>query len=414
MSRRSSLLALALGSSLVAGSMLAIDTPAYARKATPVVTSEPKPVPATTTVPKDDKGSSDVKIPENKAAVEVVFVLDTTGSMGGLIDGAKRKIWYIANEIVKAKQKPVVKIGLIAYRDKGDAYVSKMYPMTDNLDAVYETLMGFQADGGGDGPEHVNQALDDAVHKVQWSDRKDVLKLVFLVGDAPPHMDYQDDVKYSSSSQDAVRKNIYINTIQCGSDMETTRVWQDIAHKSEGRYAAIQQDGGVVAVATPFDEDLRRLADEIDDTNLYYGSEVAQQSNFEKKERTKEAMRAAPAAAAADRASFKGMSSAPIKAAEEDIVTLSENSNTDDALKNVRDDQLPKELRGKSKDEQKAIVEKMKQKRQNLQQQINAIQKKREQYINEENKKRAASGDSFDSEVVESIHKQAAEVGLTY
>ena len=58
--------------------------------------------------------------PEKKPKIEVCFVLDTTGSMGGLIQGAKDKIWSIANEIVDAEPTPDLKIGLIGYRDRGD------------------------------------------------------------------------------------------------------------------------------------------------------------------------------------------------------------------------------------------------------------------------------------------------------
>src|SRR5688572_23514986 len=104
---------------------------------------------------------------------EVVFVLDTTGSMGGLLDGAKKKIWSIANELLKGSPKPDLRVGLVAYRDKGDAYVTQVTDLTADLDKIYETLLGFQAQGGGDGPENVRQALHDAVTKISWSpDRK--------------------------------------------------------------------------------------------------------------------------------------------------------------------------------------------------------------------------------------------------
>src|SRR5713101_5571533 len=68
--------------------------------------------------------------------IEVVFCLDTTGSMGGLIEGAKQKIWAISNQIASGKPTPDLKIGLVAYRDRGDAYVTKIHDLTDDLDAV--------------------------------------------------------------------------------------------------------------------------------------------------------------------------------------------------------------------------------------------------------------------------------------
>src|SRR5439155_871771 len=83
-------------------------------------------------------------------------------------------------------------VGLVAYRDRGDAYITKVIDLTDDLDEVHKQLMGFKAEGGGDEPESVNQALDDAVHKVKWSTGKKTLRIIFLVGDAAPHMDYKD------------------------------------------------------------------------------------------------------------------------------------------------------------------------------------------------------------------------------
>src|SRR4051794_21158826 len=165
--------------------------------------------------------SADKPAPAKKPKVEVVFCLDTTGSMGGLIDGAKAKIWSICNQIASGKPTPDLKVGLVAYRDKGDAYVTKVFELSSDLDAIHAELKKFQAQGGGDTPEHVNQALHDAVHKVKWSEDKKTLKIIFLVGDAPPHMDYTDDVKYPETCKKATEKGIIINTVLCGTDGET-------------------------------------------------------------------------------------------------------------------------------------------------------------------------------------------------
>ena len=107
--------------------------------------------------------------------VEVVFVLDTTGSMGGLIDAAKEKIWSIASTLAQAQQAPEISIGLVAYRDRGDAYVTQVVDLNRDLDSMYAKLMDFEADGGGDGPEAVNEALDAAIQRMSWSqDQKHV------------------------------------------------------------------------------------------------------------------------------------------------------------------------------------------------------------------------------------------------
>src|SRR5881398_2036209 len=181
--------------------------------------------------------------PQSKPHIEVCFVLDTTGSMGGLIEGAKQKIWSIANEMVSAKPTPELKLGLIGYRDRGDEYVTRTFNLTEDIDAIYAHLREFKADGGGDTPESVNEALDEAIHKMSWSADKKVLKIVFLVGDAPPHMDYPNSAKYPDLCREAAKKDLIINTVQCGDMAETRPIWQEIARLSEGSYVAIAQSG---------------------------------------------------------------------------------------------------------------------------------------------------------------------------
>ena len=127
--------------------------------------------------------------------VEVAFVVDTTGSMSGLIDSAKKKIWSIANTIVDQYPDAEIRFGLVGYRDLGDAYVTKHFPLTTDVQDIYAQLLLFQASGGGDTPESVNEALDVAVAKLGWTDSRQVKadRILFLVGDAPPHMDYDQD-----------------------------------------------------------------------------------------------------------------------------------------------------------------------------------------------------------------------------
>jgi uncharacterized protein YegL len=355
-------------------------------------------------------------VPTIKPTVELVFALDTTGSMGGLIDGAKRKIWAIANEVAAAKEKPSVKIGLVAFRDRGDAYITQTVDLTDNLDAVYEQLMALGANGGGDGPEDVNAALSDAVHKMQWSTDKKALKMVFLVGDAPPHLDYQGQVQWQETARAAMKQNISINTIQCGADVETTAAWKNIAYASEGRYALIPQDGGVrTATTTPFDADLGRLAAELDATNFTYGRREERASKVASRMKSAEYAAAAPAAASADRAMAKSSLGSGMKASE-DLVSLADAAGgADQALEQVKADDLPDELKGKSRPEQKAVIEENQHKRAEIQKQISELSKKRAAHIKAEaTKSGAPAKDAFDSEVASIVRDKGEKVGLTY
>ena len=207
-----------------------------------------------------------------RKTLEMVFALDTTGSMGGLIEGAKQRIWGIVNEVMQSESRPNVRIGLVAYRDRGDQYVTEVFPMTDNLDAVYTTLMDYRAEGGGDTPENVRRALADAVHKAGWSQQSDrIAQVVFLVGDALPHTDYQDEPDTKKTAVEARRKGMIVNAIQCGDISGTKEVWQEIAQHGGGRYFAIPQDSGVVTIVTPYDEKLGALSNQLGGTYVAFG-----------------------------------------------------------------------------------------------------------------------------------------------
>ena len=215
------------------------------------------------------------KRPE-RPRMEVVFVLDTTGSMSGMIAGAKQKIWAIANKLKSADPTPEIRFGLVGYRDRGDTYVTKVFGLSGNLDEVYTHLYAYAAEGGGDTPESVNEALHKAVRDLQWSTDPEVLRVIFLVGDAPPHMDYQDDVKYSKSCKLANERGILINTLQCGRLEGTEQIWREIANLTNGTYAAILQDGGSVKIDTPYDDEIKRINVQLDATIILYGSRAEQ------------------------------------------------------------------------------------------------------------------------------------------
>ena len=206
--------------------------------------------------------------------MEVVFVLDTTGSMSGMIAGAKQKIWAIANKLKAARPTPDIRFGLVGYRDRGDAYVTKVFGLTGNLDEVYRHLAGFEASGGGDEPESVNEALAKAVRDLQWSTRPDILRVIFLVGDARPHMDYPDDIPYPASCKLANDRGILINTLQCGRLDGTEAAWREIASRTNGAYAAILQDGGSLKIETPYAQEIIRLNLELNATIILYGSKA--------------------------------------------------------------------------------------------------------------------------------------------
>jgi Mg-chelatase subunit ChlD len=340
--------------------------------------------------------------------MEVCFVLDTTGSMSGLIEGAKQKIWSLANEMVSAKPAPDLRLGLIGYRDRGDEYVVKSFDLTNDIDAVYANLRGFSAGGGGDTPESVNEALNEAVTKISWSSDRSVLKIIFLVGDAPPHMDYANAPKYPEICQAAMKRDLIINTVQCGTLGETMPIWKEIAKLSEGSYAAIAQEGGMVAIATPMDAELAELNRKVGATLVAYGGERERRFLVAKQA----ASEAAPAPVVADRLAFNAKSG---KAVQGDGELLDSLASGKVKINEVKKDQLPAEWQKLEEPQLKAEIEKKQKERAELQAKILKLNQSRDDYLAAERKKQAAvKMDSFDEQVAATIRAQAARKGISY
>lgn len=345
-----------------------------------------------------------------KPQVEVVFCLDTTGSMSGLIEGAKQKIWSIVNQIASGRPSPEVKVGLVAYRDRGDAYVTQIFELTGDLDEVHKNLKTFKAAGGGDLPESVNQALSDSVTRIKWSTDKETLRIVFLVGDAPPHMDYQDDVKYPDTCKLAIEKSIIINTVQCGRDRECAKIWQEICSKAGGSYAQIAQDGGVKQVETPYDGELATYNAKLLKTNVNYGT-AKDQTEGKTKNMAASALPSA-GGAAADSAGFRAKQN---RIAYNDLLDdLKEGKRK---LEEIKDAELPEELKKMTKEELAKHVKKLQEERDELKKKVIDLDKQRMDFIAKkqaEDKQKGDKKDGFDAQVLEMLRKQAKKVDIDY
>ena len=139
---------------------------------------------------------------------------------------------------------------------------------------------------------------------VQWTDGRDGRRIVFLVGDAPPHMDYAQDTKYPATLAVARQKDIIVNAVLAGDARDTERVWRDIAQNGNGRFIPIRQDGGhVVVIETPYDDDIIILQKQINGTVIPYGPRDLQERTEDKTHQLSHLAAAAPAQAS-DMASY--------------------------------------------------------------------------------------------------------------
>jgi len=340
-----------------------------------------------------------------KPVVEVAFVLDTTGSMGPLIEGAKRKIWSIATAIVDENPAAEIRMGLVAYRDIGDEYVTKTFNLTTDIQDLYANLLALQARGGGDWPESVNEALEIGVTKLNWTQGPEICRIMFLVGDAPPHMDYKQDTKFPEVVRMARDRGIVVNAVQAGGARDTERVWREIAQRGDGRYIPIPQDGGqILVIETPWDIEIIELQGRINGTVIPYGP-LMQRSSIEQKTGQ---LAAAPRSAASEMASYLNKSA---KRTGEAVTgrgdLVSDVASGRQRLDSVKDEDLPDNLRPLKPEQRQAAIDKNVAERKTLNDRLAEVVKKRDAYVAEQRKNGPAKvADSFDRAVADTLKAQ--------
>lgn len=331
--------------------------------------------------------------PASGHRIDVVFAVDTTGSMGGLLEGAKRTVWSIASHIKDIDKQADLHVGLVAYRDLGDDYVTKDFALTGDLDSMFAELSSYYAGGGGDTPEDVDAALYDAVHKMQWRDG--AKKMIFLVGDAPP-ASRGEVPRFEDTVRVAAEQQIVINTIRCGEDTDTAHAWQQIAMVGHGEFSTIREDGGVQQIATPYDDKLAEIGRKMDETTIVYGDSGVRHA-YEGK---MAAAAAAPAPAKADRAGYmaKGGGAAP---APEDIVGAVATGSA--SIETIDTAKLPAEYQGKSKAELAKDLAQKAEDRKKAQAELGELTKQRDKYLQTHG---SAGKDGFDTAVKTTLEKE--------
>lgn len=351
--------------------------------------------------------------PIQNPQIEVVFILDTTSSMSGLIQAAKEKIWSIATTMASAQQAPDIRMGLVAFRDRGDTYVTRVLDLSEDLDSMYASLMDFRAQGGGDGPESVNQALYDAVNRISWSTDESVYKVAFLIGDAPPHMDYSNDVKFPVTLQRAKQKGIVVNAIQSGQNSSTAPVWQSIALLGDGEYFQVENSGNAVAVATPFDKQLSDLAASLESTRLYYGDEEAKASQKRKNVATSKLHDELSEAALARRATYNATASGESNfLGKGELVEAISSGRVE--LDDIDKDDMPASLQVLAPEEQMEIIGNQARRRAEIKSDIKKLSESRSDYIRQEIAAQGGASESLDDKIFGAVKEQAKLKGLIY
>ena len=346
---------------------------------------------------------------ESRRPVDLVICLDTSGSMNGLIESAKQKLWAVVNELATAKPRPRLRVALYQYGNDGlareNGWVERICDLTDDLDTVYGKLFALRTNGG---TEYVARVVRAAVGELDWSKESNALRVIFVAGNEPATQDKEFPLKDTCAA--AAGKGIVINTIHCG-DEETGRRtgWADAALWADGRYAAIDQDHGTVIINTPYDQQLSELSRQVNDTYVPYGpagagggaNQAAQDAN------------AATLGVAAEAQRAAGKSTTLYSNSGWDLVDASREASFD--LAKVEEEHLPAEMRGMTLEQRKAHLEAQAKRRDGIRKQIQELSEKRQAFAKKEMERQGLSEEkSFDAALRTAVRQQAESKGFEF
>lgn len=348
---------------------------------------------------------------EDKPLIQIAILLDTSGSMDGLIDQARTHLWKIVNELATSRRDgriPRLEVALYEYGKSSlsqeSGWIRQIVPLSTDLDRISEELFKLTTNGG---QEYCGRVIHAATTQLAWSASPRDYRAIFIAGNEPFT---QGDYNYADACRAAIARGIIVNTIHCGDHATGVQgKWLDGAQLADGSYSAIDQNQRTVHIDAPQDVELVELNGRLNRTYVAFGS-------------------AAPAAAARQEAQDAAASklslgvfcervaakaSGQYRNAQWDLVDAAAQESFD--LTTVSDEQLPEELRGKTAPEKQAYVAAKAAERAELQAKIRELSAAREAYIAEERRKLAEGGQaSLDEAVVGAVREQLEKKDYTF
>jgi hypothetical protein len=340
--------------------------------------------------------------------VDLAICLDTSGSMEGLIDSARQKIWSIVNDLALAKPAPRLRVALLSYGNTGNdpnaGWVKVESELTEDLDLISARLFALRTNGG---TELVGRVLQKSLLSLKWHQGQG-LKLIVVAGNESADQDKE--VPFRAVCKQAITGGIMVNSIYCtrNEPVEIAQGWKEVALLADGHYAAIDQNRGTVVIATPFDGKLSELSVTLNKTYVPWG---------------KRGLEGQARQTAADKDARKLNQQAEASRAKSKSSHLYRNSwCLVDALRaeqvkleDIKQEDLLKELQGKTIEELRAYLDAKLADREKIQAQINDLHKQRAVYISAEMAKKGTDEEkAFDAAVRKAIRSQAKLKGFEF
>lgn len=340
--------------------------------------------------------------PTSKQYIKVALLLDTSNSMDGLIDQAKAQLWDIVNELSYAKcgtHRPELQIALYEYGNdglsEGKGYVRQVLNFSEDLDEISKQLFSLTTNGG---EEYCGTVIQTSLNDLQWGKNADDLKLIFIAGN---ESFTQGKINYTDATTNANEKDVTVNTIFCGRYNDGIRgQWKNGADLTKGKYIAIDHNQSTVHVASPYDDQILNLNTKLNSTYVAYGSHGVSKMEMQAEQDVN--AESYSKANAVKRSVSK--SSRLYKNTSWDLVDAIEEN--EEAIETLKEDELPNELKGKTKSQIKTYIANKKAERDSIKQQIQELNTKRKDYVLKQQNK---TKNGLENAMIDAIKTQAQE-----
>lgn len=346
--------------------------------------------------------------PISAPKIQLAILLDTSGSMDGLIDQTRNQLWQVVNEFSTAKRKgltPVLEVALFEYGNDGNSrdtgFVRMLNNFTRELDKVSEGLFSLTTNGGS---EYCGFAIKTAVHSLNWSHSNNDIKTIFIAGNEPFT---QGPVNYRDALTLARQHGIAVNTIHAGDHQVGIETgWQSGAQLAGGDYMSIDANRRTVHVIAPQDKRIAELNGQLNSTYVPYGAQGVKKSMRQMAEDEKSAN--ISAGLLAKRARSK--SSSFYNNTSWDLVdALKEGKIDEEQLGKMDQSALPEPMREMTTVQKKQYVASKSKQRQKIKQEIQKLSESRDAYVTKEKRKQVAAAPSMSDALTKAIKKQAKE-----
>ncbi len=335
--------------------------------------------------------------------VQIAILLDTSGSMNGLIEQAKAQLWNIANDLTGyTKDNDAINFEIALYE-----YGSSKFPeyqdhlrqvsaFTSDMDLLSDQL--FKLTTGGS-KEYCGTVIHESVSALSWSDASD-MKAIYIAGN---ESFAQGRYPYRTAIDEAKEKGILVNAIYCGPEAEGISLeWHTAAALGRGSYSYIDHDKATVHIDSPYDEEILRLNELLNKTYLEYGEQGGyMRENFRRQDKN---------AASYGRANYAKRTIYKTK-------TQFDNSSWDlvdayekDATVVEEADQLPESLKGLSVEEREKLIQEKKVERERIQEEISCFAAKRDAYI-EDKKSEMDDENGLEQSILAPLKKEMKKRG---